>query len=226
MNLLASITNNAKTTIVVEFFPGVIASWPWVLLVLKWYQGKYSVDIGLDPSVFKNGEFVISLILLIALYGIGHIISKFGLRLEVWLDKYVIRRNRLMMCLAKNKNSPTAKTKYFDDTEFTKVWYSYLRKSFHKDNEPTIMRYYSGFISAFKFELNMTCALFFMLVSLYFLEGNYLHVFANTSHYVAVNIAGVLLMSYFIYESIQAIYTQHELRKNIIKAWKTQFKKV
>lgn len=242
MEALKALSTTTKNTIVVEFFPGLVATWPILLYGLKWYRDSGKIELGLQESSLSNWEFIVSLLVLISLYGIGHTIGKLGARLEVFLDKMVITKNiayikQLENCIEKGEIKEEIREKYFDDLKFTSVWYQYLRIAFKDNYMPTLVRYYSGFINAFKFELNMLCALIIMTISLSIVENDgwlrrlfidctiknssmSINLLSPTT-YSILTLVTLGMIAYFLYESIMAIYEQHNLRVQFIKADQT-----
>lgn len=239
MEAIKAIGTTTKNTITSEFFPGLVATWPLLLYVFKWYREEGKGLLGLETKSLNNWEFIVSLILLIVLYGVGHLIGKLGSRLEIILERREINKNEKKLndcnsCSDSNKIENSIHDEYYNKEEFYNTWYQYLRIAFKNDQTPTLVRYYSSLINAFKFELNMICSIIIMNLSLSLIEKDgwlnkgikssikhdlSLDLFSS-EFYFLFTIMSIIVVWYLYYEASLAIHEQHKLRKEFILASK------
>jgi hypothetical protein len=219
MEALSSVKNDTKRIILNDFFPGLVACWPWVVVTLLWFRQQ---KIEMDGEVLKHLEIPFYLILLIGLFGTGHFISKIGLRIEAsleylfLLDGLSLNGSNLRDPLTTLRISIQQELSIQKDT-FYITWYDYLKVSCEKDKEPIILRYYSNFITGYKFELSMLCAILLMCISITYLEYyGYTNVFTNHNLCIFLIIC-TLIFLYLLYEAIVGLSMANELREEIVK---------
>jgi hypothetical protein len=218
-NTISGVTNSAKRTFVVEFFPAIISSWPIVFLIVTYY-----LDLILKKNetalYLSKYEYAATFLLVIFLYGLGHIISKIGLRLELILENILFE--------SISDGNPIIEIErelleHFNKKNFYENWYNYLRVGFRKEEEPIIIRYYSALVSGFKFELNMLCSLVIMSINYWIVSEIFMVEIIKCGIYTYSFFLLVLIfLFYIIYESFNAIVEQHKLRIEIIKSFNDQ----
>jgi hypothetical protein len=217
MDSIIGLKEEIKKLFLVYFIPGAMAAWPWIFVIVKWFNSHPFVN----HELLKDYATTVYIITLLFFYGSGHIIAKIGSRIEVLMEKMIYKYIKVgsWYKFIRNKNDfRSLKSKEMKETHenFTDVWYRYLKSEYSKAEAPLFIRYYSEFIVGLKFELNNLAALPIMIISLYYLEKNH---FINTMTYCnLLTLAFVCfgIWTYLLYEAFNGIKVAHELREKII----------
>jgi hypothetical protein len=184
-------SNDIQKTVLKLFFPGILATWPIGISILKYiHSNSFWIDIMKGHLV----SALIYIILLIIIYGVGHLINKIGIQIEAYLDSEYQKL----------------------DSTFKETWYKYLQKKFKNDETPIIIRYYSSFITAYHFELGCIVALIFQIVLLLSFDLFYLHLFTWWGLMIVIGIS-ITTIIYLWFEANNSVEEAHNLRKKMIE---------
>ncbi|MBS1689563.1 MAG: hypothetical protein JSS96_12625 [Bacteroidetes bacterium] len=195
--------SNSERKILNIFFPGLLATWYlWLSAIIdiknlinkdeKWkmlFKDNTILNITICASAF------------IFIYGIGHLLRKIAIRIEVLQDSHYQKNLLTGSCIDDNEKD-----------EFDKVWYLYLQE---KVNDcPVIIRYYSSFITAYHFELTCVVALIIQLLSIlcdYFFNNYLSHRFQFFDMIISL-----IFACYLFWEANKSTSVAHYLRKKIV----------
>ncbi len=186
-----------EKTVLKLFFPGLLATWSlWIALL------KYISSQPIWKELSKENELlkiVLLLTIFIVIYGIGHLIMKLALRVEVELmDKWYEKK------IAKG--------------EFETVWNNYLKTSFESEKLPVIIRYYSSFIISYHFELACMVAIAIQLILVHLVDIHYTHLLSAFGVGL-ITIISIAAIVYLFWEARKAVEVAHQLRQQIIEAF-------
>jgi hypothetical protein len=149
---------------------------------------------------FSSGIIVGIFILCLVL---GHLVLKMGHRFEIIIDNYIFSGRY---------------------EEFDKLWYEYLKTTFEKNKEPTLVRYYSDFLIGLRFELGLLVALPITYTELFYLDQ-----IKDAKILEANTHIGLLILLFFVYiwlynEARQGISEAHILRTHLVEIFKSKNK--
>jgi hypothetical protein len=193
MDTLIGAKEEIKKLFLVYFIPGTLATWPWVFIIGKWFNDHPLIG----SDILKEHGVASYVISLLFFYGSGHMLGKLGTRLEVILEWFLF------------------KFKKVDKKVFYDTWDKYLNTDYDKTKPSLLRRYYTDFITGFKFELNCMCSLPIMLISLYYLERNRFSDFMTESNLYTLMWVSMGIWLYLLFESLNGIIEADRLRNNL-----------
>lgn len=195
MDLVSSSLKDAKV-ILNNVFQGILILIPIGVAVIK---SDFAIHIeSRTLELLKDFSTLIGFALFVLMFGIGHLILKMALRLEITLGNTVYKENL---------------------EEYNNVWDSYLGTSFKAGIEPVVVRFYSTMLVGLKFELASIVSIIFLITEIEVIDQFYINLIPFYLHGPML-IASSVLIIYLYYEAREGIEELHKLRKQIINCAK------
>ncbi len=195
MDLISSSLKDAKV-ILNNIFQGILILIPICIAFIK---SEFAIHIeSRTLELLKEFSTLIGFALFVLMFGIGHLILKMALRIEITLGD-IIHKNNIK--------------------EYHNIWNSYLETSFKTGIEPVVVRFYSNMLVGLKFELASIISIMFLVTEIEIIDQYYINLIPFYLHGPML-ITASLLIVYLYYEAREGIVELHKLRKQIINCAK------